>query len=193
MSTLVPLLALGAWNFAVGLYSIRSALGYREYARRAARARASGPSRTPSVTLFVPCCGDEAGLEENLEALVNQEYPNFSLRFVVEGVQDGAVPVIRRTLARHPGRGNLVLAGPAAGEARGSGVLEGFEGFGDGFEGFVDIRLGAAFTQPGEADVEIEQTDFKGSRDRTVRYGPGTSMALRVGAWGRRLKMSSKT
>jgi cellulose synthase/poly-beta-1,6-N-acetylglucosamine synthase-like glycosyltransferase len=119
MSTLVPLLALGAWNFGVGLFSIRSALGYREYARRAARARSAGPpSRTPSVMLVAPCCGEEAGLEENLEALLNQDYPSFSVRFVVEGAQDGAVPVIRRTLARNPGRGDLVLAGPAAGRSQ---------------------------------------------------------------------------
>jgi len=126
MSTLLPLDvsdwalgALGAWNFGVGLFSIRSALGYREYARRAARARASGaPSRTPSVTLFVPCCGEEAGLEENLEALLSQDYPGFSVRFVVEEASDGAAPAIERSLSRHPGRGDRVLAGPAAGRSQ---------------------------------------------------------------------------
>lgn len=112
--TIWTLGALAVWNFAVGLFSIRSALGYREYARRAARARSAGArSGTPTLTLIVPCCGDEAGLEENLEALLAQDYPSFSARFVVESAADGAVPAIERLLARHPGRGHLVLAGPA--------------------------------------------------------------------------------
>ncbi len=120
MSTLLPLLvALGAWNFGVGLFSIRSALGYREYARRAASARASGASfPPPAVLLVVPCCGEEVGLEENLEALLSQDYPGFSVRFVVEEASDGASRVIELSLSRHPGRGDLVLAGPAAGRSQ---------------------------------------------------------------------------
>lgn len=112
-------LALGGWNFAVGLFSIHSALGYRKYARRAARARAAGtPSRTPKATLIVPCCGDEAGLEDNLEALFSQDYPGASVRLVVESPADGAVPVIERALSRHPERGGLVFAGPARGRSQ---------------------------------------------------------------------------
>jgi len=123
MSTLLPLDvaigALAAWNFAVGLLSIRSALGYREYARRTASARSSKTaSRTPTATLIVPCCGGEPGLEENLEALFAQDYPGFFVRFAVESDADGAVPVIRRSLERHPGRGDLVLAGPASGRSQ---------------------------------------------------------------------------
>jgi cellulose synthase/poly-beta-1,6-N-acetylglucosamine synthase-like glycosyltransferase len=115
MSTLLPLLlALAGWNFLVGLYSIRSALSYREYARRAARRRSTGKTApTPSVALIVPCCGEEAGLEENLGALLDQDYPGFSVLFVVESREDGAVPAIERSLARRPELGGLVLAGPA--------------------------------------------------------------------------------
>jgi cellulose synthase/poly-beta-1,6-N-acetylglucosamine synthase-like glycosyltransferase len=118
MSTLLPLvLALGGWNFLVGLFSIRSALVYREYARRAAGA--SVPSPVLEVTLIVPCCGDETGLEENLEALLAQDHPRVSIRFVVESPADGAVPVIERLLARHPERGAaLVFAGPAQGRSQ---------------------------------------------------------------------------
>jgi cellulose synthase/poly-beta-1,6-N-acetylglucosamine synthase-like glycosyltransferase len=70
------------------------------------------------VTLIVPCCGGEAGLEENLEALLDQDYPSFSVRFVVESAADGAVSVIERSLERHPERGALVLAGPAQGRSQ---------------------------------------------------------------------------
>jgi cellulose synthase/poly-beta-1,6-N-acetylglucosamine synthase-like glycosyltransferase len=120
MSTLPTLvLVLGGWNFAVGLYSIRSALTYRAYARRAARARfAEAASEKPSVTLIVPCCGDEPGLAENLEALLSQDYPAFSVRFVVENEADGAIPTIERALASHSGPGSLVVAGPAKGRSQ---------------------------------------------------------------------------
>jgi ceramide glucosyltransferase len=120
MSTPPPfVLALALWNFLVGLFSIRSAIGYREYARRALRGRAAGHAAEASaVTLVVPCCGDEAGLEENLEALFSQDHPAVSLRLVVESPADGAVSAIRRVLGRHPGRGRLVIAGPAQGRSQ---------------------------------------------------------------------------
>jgi cellulose synthase/poly-beta-1,6-N-acetylglucosamine synthase-like glycosyltransferase len=115
MSTLPPLvLALAIWNFLVGLFSIRSAIGYRKYARRAAGARSAAASpASPGVTLVVPCCGDEPELESNLEAIFRQDYADVSIRLAVEASDDGAVPAIERVLSRHPGRGALVVAGPA--------------------------------------------------------------------------------
>jgi cellulose synthase/poly-beta-1,6-N-acetylglucosamine synthase-like glycosyltransferase len=120
MSTLPPLVvALALWNFLVGLFSIRAALAYRKYARRAIRARAAeGQTRAPSVTLFIPCCGDEPGLEANLESLFSQEYAYVSIRLIVENASDGAVSAIHRVLARHPGRGVLLIAGPAEGRSQ---------------------------------------------------------------------------
>ena len=37
----------------------------------------------PSVTLFVPCCGAEEGLADNLRALAAQDYPKLAICFVV--------------------------------------------------------------------------------------------------------------
>jgi len=53
--------------------------------------RAGAPSRkpfssedeTPSVTLFVPCCGAEEGLAANLKALSSQDYPDLRICYVV--------------------------------------------------------------------------------------------------------------
>ncbi len=120
MSTLPPVvLALAGWNFLVGLLSIRSALFYRAYARRAAGEGAAKDSGEPSRTLLiVPCCGLEAGLEENLEAYFAQDHPRFSIRFVVESGSDGAVSVIERVRARHPEKGDLIIAGPARGRSQ---------------------------------------------------------------------------
>ena len=72
MSTLA-LYLLGAINLGVGIYSLLSTLAYCRYARRAHGAAPPSEPR-PSVVLFVPCCGDEDGLEENLRSLVEQEY-----------------------------------------------------------------------------------------------------------------------
>jgi ceramide glucosyltransferase len=66
----------------------------------------------------VPCCGEEEGLEANLEALVGQGGPPARVLFVVEQAEDGAVPVIERVRARHPGRSELVVAGPARGQGQ---------------------------------------------------------------------------
>jgi cellulose synthase/poly-beta-1,6-N-acetylglucosamine synthase-like glycosyltransferase len=121
MSTLPPvLLALAAWNFLVGLFSLRSALFYRAYARR--RATGGGVPKAPSppsqTLLIVPCCGLEAGLEENLEAYFAQDHPHFSIRFVVESASDDAVSTIEHVLERHPEKGDLIFAGPARGRSQ---------------------------------------------------------------------------
>ena len=63
----------------------------------------------PSVTLFVPCCGEEEGLAENLRALAGQDYPKLRLVFVVESIDDAAIPYIE------PLGGTLVIAGAARG------------------------------------------------------------------------------
>ncbi|MGH9337195.1 MAG: glycosyltransferase, partial [Vicinamibacteria bacterium] len=113
-------LTLGALNLLIGLYSVGSAFRYRRYARKAAPASKgiATTGRLPSVTLFVPCCGEEEGLEENLESLLVQDYPEFRARFIVESSADGAVPVIERLLERHSGRGGLVIAGAARGRSQ---------------------------------------------------------------------------
>jgi cellulose synthase/poly-beta-1,6-N-acetylglucosamine synthase-like glycosyltransferase len=119
MSTLLllGLLALGGFNAAAGLYSIRASLRYRGYVRKVAieRGRArDGGAEMPSVLLVVPCCGAEEGLESNLESLLAQSYPSFRVRFAVESRSDAAVPVIERLLERHPGKADLITAGPAS-------------------------------------------------------------------------------
>ena len=96
MSTLA-LYLLGAINLGVGIYSLLSTLAYCRYARRAHGAAPPSEPR-PSVVLFVPCCGDEDGLEENLRSLVEQEYAPLAVVFIVEDETDSAVPVIRRVM-----------------------------------------------------------------------------------------------
>jgi ceramide glucosyltransferase len=112
LATLVVL--LGVLSALATLHSLRSSLRYWREARRAAPGGSDAPApEPPEATLVVPCCGEEEGLEANLEALVTQDYPRLKVRFVVESAEDGALPAIARVRQRHPGRSEVVLAGPA--------------------------------------------------------------------------------
>ena len=54
------------------------------------------------VALFVPCKGVDVGLEENLHALLRQDYGNYEVTFVLESAEDPAYEVIQRVTAAHP-------------------------------------------------------------------------------------------
>ncbi len=69
---------------------------------------------TPSVALICPCCGLDRGLEQNLRSLLNQDYPDYRVIFVVADRDDPAVTVIGRLLDEFPSQqGQLVVAGKA--------------------------------------------------------------------------------
>lgn len=103
--------ALGGANLAVALYSLWAAFRYLNYARRSCPR--SERSYCPRVALLVPCCGAEEGLEANLAALAEQNYPDLRLIFIVESEKDPAVPVIERVLAQVSRPGSLLVAGRA--------------------------------------------------------------------------------
>jgi len=66
------------------------------------------------VLVISPCKGDDPGLEANLRALLNQDYPDYEVAFVVEDAADPACPAIGRAMAacsRTPAR--LIVAGRA--------------------------------------------------------------------------------
>lgn len=115
MSTLPaePVLLLGASSLVSGLLSLMS--GGRKSHGESLQAKSSP---APSVTLFVPCCGNEPGLEANLEAVMRQDHPSYRVVFTVESDSDSAVPVLNRLLSQHSGKASLVVAGPAAGRSQ---------------------------------------------------------------------------
>src|SRR3954469_10952117 len=55
---------------------------------------------TPFVTVIAPCKGLEEGLEENLLALLEQDYPNYEIIFVVDSESDPAYPVLEAVCRR---------------------------------------------------------------------------------------------
>jgi cellulose synthase/poly-beta-1,6-N-acetylglucosamine synthase-like glycosyltransferase len=111
--------ALGIVALVVAARSLLASALYLGYARRAGPPAGGVPdSELDDVTLVVPCCGDEDGLEANLEALVGQRYPGFDVRFVVAHADDRAVAVVERVRARHAGRAQLVVAGRSDGRGQ---------------------------------------------------------------------------
>jgi ceramide glucosyltransferase len=65
----------------------------------------------PRVALICPCKGAEAGLEGNLVALTNFDYPDYEIYFVVASSMDPARTVIDRVSAASKKPAHLVVAG----------------------------------------------------------------------------------
>lgn len=53
---------------------------------------------TPFVSIIAPCRGLDAGLEENLSALFQQDFPQYEILFVVDDENDKAVSVIKKII-----------------------------------------------------------------------------------------------
>ena len=70
---------------------------------------------TPLAAVICPCKGNEPGLEENLAALANFDYPNYEIYFALASSLDPALKAIEQVKARsqHPVR--IVIAGPPEG------------------------------------------------------------------------------
>jgi cellulose synthase/poly-beta-1,6-N-acetylglucosamine synthase-like glycosyltransferase len=72
--------------------SFRGGIAYLDYFRREIARPESG--HTPFVSVIAPCRGVDEGLRENLQALVEQDYPRFEIVFVVDDEHDPAASVI---------------------------------------------------------------------------------------------------
>ncbi len=66
----------------------------------------------PRVALICPCKGSEQGLEGNLAALLNFDYPNYETFFVLASALDPARTVIDRVSSSKQERTHVVIAGP---------------------------------------------------------------------------------
>ncbi len=68
------------------------------------------------VLVLSPCKGHDRNLEENLRAVLTQDYPDYEVTFIVEDSSDPACPVIRRAMAACPQTpARLLVAGQAQG------------------------------------------------------------------------------
>ena len=81
--------------------SIKSFRGGIAYLRFFQDKLANPPSEfKPFVSVIAPCRGLDDGLEQNLTALIEQDYPDYEVIFVVDDDKDEAVRVISELLNR---------------------------------------------------------------------------------------------
>ena len=66
----------------------------------------------PIAAVICPCKGNEPGLEENLAALTNFDYPNYEIYFSLASSLDPALKVIERVKAASQRPVHIVIAGP---------------------------------------------------------------------------------
>jgi ceramide glucosyltransferase len=107
--------ALAAWANAAAC--IAEALHLRA-CLRAAVAERDLPAYAPPVTVFVPCRGAGASFEEDVAALLEQDYPHYEVVFVTGSEGEPAYARLADLLPRYPGRARLTVAGPAEGRSQ---------------------------------------------------------------------------
>ena len=102
------LLALG---LAFRLWLLYEAHSMRRYVRE--QLRKPLPETGPAVTLIAPCKGIDPGLEQNVQAMLAQQYPGWwQIIFVVESETDPAYELLQRNLARTRNQlASLIIAG----------------------------------------------------------------------------------
>lgn len=87
--------------------SLRGGIDYLAYFRSELAKPLS--NYTPKATIIAPCRGIDEGLEENLATLIEQDYPDFEVIFVVDDERDNAVPTIN-SLIKTCSNAKLVIA-----------------------------------------------------------------------------------
>ena len=110
---LIAYLALIGLAVVQSLMLLLQTYEHRRYARSCMR----GLERHRPVgraAVFAPCKGVDVDLEENLRALLRQDYDDYEVTFIVETAEDPATEVIRRVMTEHPRVATrLVIAGRA--------------------------------------------------------------------------------
>ncbi len=97
-------------QIAAGIYSLWTGLEWYRMVRR--RASSHSGFYAPVAAMICPCKGLEPGLEENLTALTQFDYPNYEIYFSLATSLDPAVKVIERVKAASQRPVHIVIAGP---------------------------------------------------------------------------------
>ncbi|HVG20523.1 MAG TPA: glycosyltransferase family 2 protein [Blastocatellia bacterium] len=93
-----------------GLFSLIEGVRFRTFIRRSLREPVG--SFAPKAAIIAPCKGVDAELEENLDALFEQDYPAYEIVFAIAAGDDAARPLIEKAMAKHPQvESRLIIAG----------------------------------------------------------------------------------
>jgi cellulose synthase/poly-beta-1,6-N-acetylglucosamine synthase-like glycosyltransferase len=111
-----------------GLLAVQSLIALQDGARflRFVRRRLQQPlpAFAPPTTVVCPCKGLDAELEVNLRAVLEQDYPNYEVLFVVADPADPARVVCERLAAASSVPAHVLVAGPPSGRAEKVNNLE---------------------------------------------------------------------
>jgi len=95
-----------------GLFSLLEGIQFRGFIHRSLQKPVG--SFAPKASIIAPCKGVDAELEENFNALFNQNYPDYEIVFAIASSDDPARPVIEKAMAKHPqAASRLVIASPS--------------------------------------------------------------------------------
>ncbi len=97
----------------IGFQSLFSGVKYLQYFR--SELTKPFPVYTPFVSIIAPCRGLDDDLLENLAAIFQQNYPAYEIIFVVDDINDKAVPIIENLRGKFAGtvKSKIEVAGKA--------------------------------------------------------------------------------
>ena len=101
----------GALLIFLSFRSLRGGIDYLNYFKK--ELAKPVPHFAPVVAVIAPCKGLDAGLKENLTALLEQDYPNYEVLFIVDDKEDSAVGVLEevsREAAKYAKKTKLIVA-----------------------------------------------------------------------------------
>ncbi len=100
-------------QIAVGAYSLWDGFQWLQLARK--RLASHAGFYAPHAAVICPCKGKEPGLEENLAALANFDYPNYEIYFALASSLDPALKSIEQVKAASQHPVHIVITGPPEG------------------------------------------------------------------------------
>jgi cellulose synthase/poly-beta-1,6-N-acetylglucosamine synthase-like glycosyltransferase len=97
-------------QIAVGLYSLWTGFEWFQMVRR--RLGSHAGFYAPVTAVICPCKGNELGLEDNLKAITQFDYPSYEVYFSLATSLDPALKVVERVKTASKRPVHIVIAGP---------------------------------------------------------------------------------
>lgn len=95
-------LVLAAVVLLKGLLGVLHSLSYQRYLDR--ELSRTPPAWMPPASVIVPCKGGDFELQENMEAILDQDFQDYEVIFVTATEADSSLESLRRAARRFPGR-----------------------------------------------------------------------------------------